>query len=236
MGSGAQAPLHADVDVNVAHEYALTRVNFREPEDSKLVVRMGIDRHNCFGGSCVAANAKMLAAVTAWRDAIKDMIPPVPRGLSESANEGSANVVDPDAIARNLNPGLPSRAAIAAARQAVGRCRTLLKNRESFILESTLAGHGALSLMRAAKRAGYRTLLVYVALGDPELHIERVRLRVSQGGHEANWLAMSRNLPWRAPVARLEHCFYLANALPTHALTLFQSRSLRWPMIVSSER
>ncbi len=30
---------------------------------------------------------------------------------------------------------------------------------------------------------GYRALLIYVALGDPELHIERVRLRVAQGGH-----------------------------------------------------
>jgi hypothetical protein len=64
-GSGAQAPLHADADVKLAHEYALTRVNFREPANSKLVVRMGIDRHNCFGGNCAAANAKMLKAVTA---------------------------------------------------------------------------------------------------------------------------------------------------------------------------
>ena len=63
--SGAQAPLHADVDVNLAHEYALTRVNFREPADSKLVVRMAIDRHNCFGESCAAAAKTMLAAVTA---------------------------------------------------------------------------------------------------------------------------------------------------------------------------
>ena len=39
LGSGSQAPLHADVDVNLAHEYALTRVNFREPENSKLVAR-----------------------------------------------------------------------------------------------------------------------------------------------------------------------------------------------------
>jgi hypothetical protein len=43
-GSGAQAPLHADVNVNLAHEYALTRVNFRDPENSKFVVRMAIDR------------------------------------------------------------------------------------------------------------------------------------------------------------------------------------------------
>lgn len=38
--------------------------------------------------------------------------------------------------------------------------------------------------MRDAKQAGYRTLLIYVALADPELHIERVRLRVARGGHD----------------------------------------------------
>ena len=38
--------------------------------------------------------------------------------------------------------------------------------------------------MRQAKSAGYQTVLVYVSLGDPELHIERIRLRVSQGGHD----------------------------------------------------
>lgn len=47
-GSGNQAPLTADVNVNLAHEYALGRVNFRDPENFRLVVRMAIDRHNCF--------------------------------------------------------------------------------------------------------------------------------------------------------------------------------------------
>lgn len=41
--SGAQAPIHSDADVGLAHEYALTRVSFRDPEESKLVVRMVID-------------------------------------------------------------------------------------------------------------------------------------------------------------------------------------------------
>jgi len=80
LGSGAQAPLHADVNVNLAHEYALTRVNFRDPENSKFVVRMVIDRHNCFAENCGVAGKQMLAAVTAWRDRISDMVPPVPRG------------------------------------------------------------------------------------------------------------------------------------------------------------
>src|SRR5271154_1448675 len=63
-------------------------------------------------------------------------------------------------------------------------CKKMLSERVSFTLETTLAGHRAMGIMRKAKSAGYRTLLVYVSLGDPELHIERVRLRVSQGGHD----------------------------------------------------
>jgi predicted ABC-type ATPase len=54
----------------------------------------------------------------------------------------------------------------------------------SFTLETTLAGHGAIAIMKEARKAGYRIVLVYVALKDPELHIERVRLRVSRGGHD----------------------------------------------------
>lgn len=71
-----QVPLHADMDLDVAHDFALTRVNFRSPKDSKLVVRMGIDRHNCIGGNCKDANAKMLAAITAWAAAVTPQLPP----------------------------------------------------------------------------------------------------------------------------------------------------------------
>jgi hypothetical protein len=74
----AQAPIHSDVDVEVAHRYALTRVNFRKPADSKLVVRMGIDRHNCFGTNCRDANTQMLAAVTAWANAVTPTLKPTP--------------------------------------------------------------------------------------------------------------------------------------------------------------
>jgi predicted ABC-type ATPase len=98
--------------------------------------------------------------------------------------EGNANLIDPDAIARDMNAAQPATAAIPAGRQAILRCRALLASRLSFALETTLAGHGAMTIMRRAKDTGYRTHLVYVALGDPELHVERVRLRVSQGGHD----------------------------------------------------
>jgi predicted ABC-type ATPase len=99
------------------------------------------------------------------------------------AGQGTV-IVDPDAIAREIDARRPSRAAIPAARRAILLCRSLIATRATFIVESTLAGRGAISLMRDAQREGYRTVLVYVALGDPDLQIERVRLRVAQGGHD----------------------------------------------------
>jgi len=87
--------------------------------------------------------------------------------------EGSANLIDPDAIARRIDPAQSAQRAIPAAREAILRCKALLADRASFTLETKLAGHGAMGILRQAKNTGYKTLLVYVSLGDPELHIER---------------------------------------------------------------
>jgi hypothetical protein len=89
----AQAPIHSDVDPALAHEYALTRVNFRKPEDSKFVVRMGIDRHNCFGSGCKDASAKMLAAVQAWAMAVQPSLPATPRSLPQGQSVSEADVL-----------------------------------------------------------------------------------------------------------------------------------------------
>lgn len=91
-GSGAQAPLHADVDVALAHEYALTRVNFRDPENSKFVVRMRIDRHNCPGSSCSDAADDMLDAVNAWKSRIEDMLPETPRTVAANVTISESQV------------------------------------------------------------------------------------------------------------------------------------------------
>ena len=39
-------------------------------------------------------------------------------------------------------------------------------------------------MMRQASDRGFQIYLVYVALSHPDLHIERVRLRVALGGHD----------------------------------------------------
>jgi hypothetical protein len=78
-GSGGQAPMHTDWDPAVAHEYALTRVNFADPANSKFVVRMRIDRHNCPKPDCASAATAMLEAINAWKSRIADMLPETPR-------------------------------------------------------------------------------------------------------------------------------------------------------------
>lgn len=89
--SHAQAPMHSDGDPALAHEYALTRVNFQHPEDSKLVVRMTVDRHNCFG-RCASAGAQMLAAVEAWAAAVRPALPVVPRTVPEGVTVSEEEV------------------------------------------------------------------------------------------------------------------------------------------------
>lgn len=96
---------------------------------------------------------------------------------------GKANLVDPDAIARQLDPEDPSRAALAAGRETILRCRRFVEQKLDFVLETTLAGNSALAVLRSAKSAGYRVEVVYVSLDSADLQKERVRLRVLRGGH-----------------------------------------------------
>ncbi|HKP61743.1 MAG TPA: hypothetical protein VJV78_33665 [Polyangiales bacterium] len=88
----AQAPIHSDVDVNVAHDYALTRMNFAHPEDSKFVVRQLIDRHNCFGKTCKESGAQMLTAVQGWADAVRPTLLATPRSVPEGTKIGDQEI------------------------------------------------------------------------------------------------------------------------------------------------
>jgi hypothetical protein len=89
---GNQAPLHSDDDVALAHEYALTRVNFKDTANSKFVIRMKLDRHNCPGTSCATAATAMLQAVDAWKTRIAHMLPETPRPVAQATKITEAEV------------------------------------------------------------------------------------------------------------------------------------------------
>ena len=91
--------------------------------------------------------------------------------------------VNADAIAAGLSPFNPESMAILAGRLMLARIEDLLARGESFALETTLATRSYNKLVNRAQRQGYNVSLVYFWLESPEVAIQRVALRVSEGGH-----------------------------------------------------
>jgi predicted ABC-type ATPase len=91
--------------------------------------------------------------------------------------------VNADEIARGLNPFNPDGQAVMAGRLMLKRIDDLIASRTSFSFETTGASRGFASKLEQAKATGYKIGLFYVWLPDARAAKDRVRLRVSQGGH-----------------------------------------------------
>ncbi len=66
-----QQPFFADADVDVAYAAIKSKINLDNTDQSRLVVRLRDEFHNCWGSAGCAANAQtMLDAVNAFADAI----------------------------------------------------------------------------------------------------------------------------------------------------------------------
>jgi predicted ABC-type ATPase len=98
--------------------------------------------------------------------------------------DGRANLLDPDAIARRMNPDDLRLASIDAAREVIQRTREYLRDGQSFALETTLSSVSILETMRRAREGGFVVRLVYVCVENPDWNVERVRGRFAQGGHD----------------------------------------------------
>lgn len=92
--------------------------------------------------------------------------------------------VNADEIARGLSPFNPESVAIEAGRLMLHRIEELLKNRENFSIETTLATKSYVRLVRRAQEQGYKVSLIYFWLTSPDLAIQRVAQRVRNGGHD----------------------------------------------------
>ncbi len=105
--------------------------------------------------------------------------------LSRTTWFDRVEVIDPDAIARGLVPGTPDQ----AAREAVRRRWPAIDAGRTLVVETTIAGHGILHLMEAARTAGYRIELHYVSVDSPDLALDRIRNRTCGGGLSGRWTA-----------------------------------------------
>ena len=97
---------------------------------------------------------------------------------------GCREFVNSDEFAKGLSPFDPSKASIQASKYMIMKVRDLLKKREDFAVETTLATRTLMKTVKMAQDAGYTVTLLYFWLNSPELAIERVRARVEAGGHD----------------------------------------------------
>ena len=137
--------------------------------------------------------------------------------------------IDPDRIARQINPADPRSVDFAAGKQALRLFDRTLAEGRSLSLETTLTGRTVLGRMQAAKDAGYEVTLRYVAVNDATINIDRVQARVVQGGHWIEPATVRRrvassleNLP--AAMAIADRSVLLDNSGPAHRQMLHVER------------
>lgn len=91
--------------------------------------------------------------------------------------------VNADEIARGLSPFQPEKVSIEAGKIMLRRLQELLSQGQDFAFETTLSTRSFVGLINQAKEIGYHINLIYYWLDSVELAIERVKVRVSEGGH-----------------------------------------------------
>jgi predicted ABC-type ATPase len=91
--------------------------------------------------------------------------------------------VNADEIAKGLSPFCPESVAIQAGKLMLLRIEELLTADETFSIETTLATRSYSELVKRTQEKGYKVTLLYFWLSSPELAVERVARRVSEGGH-----------------------------------------------------
>jgi len=88
-----------------------------------------------------------------------------------------------DEIAKEICPENMESVAIAAGKELYKRLDKVFENKESFAIESTLAGKNYIRVIQKAKELNYEITLIYVFLENENVCINRVRTRVLKGGH-----------------------------------------------------
>lgn len=92
--------------------------------------------------------------------------------------------VNADEIAKGLSPFRPEKVAFEAGRLMLNRINELLNGAESFAFETTLATKSYRNKIKEAKQKGFNVTLLFFWLQNVELAKERVKIRVTEGGHD----------------------------------------------------
>jgi predicted ABC-type ATPase len=119
-------------------------------------------------------------------------------------------VLDPDAVAKSMQEaGVKAGSAIDAGREVLRLAEDYLAKGESFLVETTLSGNTYIRMMKRAGLLGYKLRLLYVGTSNVEINMQRVKNRVSRGGHDVPEDDQRRRYP--RSLENLPKAFALAN-------------------------
>lgn len=91
--------------------------------------------------------------------------------------------VNADEIARGLSPFQPENVSIEAGRLMLKRIDELINSNQDFSFETTLSTKSFIKTIEEAKSKDYYITLIFFWLESIELAKDRVRKRVTEGGH-----------------------------------------------------
>jgi predicted ABC-type ATPase len=94
-----------------------------------------------------------------------------------------ANYVNADEIAKTL-VGSSEEIGYQAAQMAEVQRQELMRRRQSLAFETVMSHPSKLALLEQSRLLGYQVILVFVGTNNPQINVERVALRVQQGGHD----------------------------------------------------
>lgn len=91
--------------------------------------------------------------------------------------------VNADSIAAGISPFQPEKVAFEAGRLMLERIHQLIDDNVTFAFETTLSTLSYKDTIKKCRAKGYKVTLLYFWLNSPDLAIERIKIRVSRGGH-----------------------------------------------------
>ena len=115
--------------------------------------------------------------------------------LTRSGAFDGVAIVDPDDLARRMNPDAPETVSFKAGKEAVRMIRNNIEDGREFAQETTLSSVTTLATAKDAKENGYRVEMHFVGVRDVSQSQERVDDRVRQGGHDILAKDIERRYP-----------------------------------------
>lgn len=91
--------------------------------------------------------------------------------------------INADIIAAQLNAANPEAVAITAGRIMLDKIQHAIAQKETFAIETTLATRIYFNIIKQAQLLGYEIIMYFFYLPSTEMAKERVKLRISKGGH-----------------------------------------------------